>query len=62
MITLSTIFIIWFVISVYRIYKKSGSWEEWNPFETTAFDYIGVVIGGAMLAAVLLIVIITFLP
>jgi hypothetical protein len=62
MITLSTILIIWFIISIYRIYKKTGSWREWNPYEATAFDYIGVLIGGAMLLVVLFIVIITFLP
>ena len=46
MITLTSVSFIWFIISIYRIYKKSGSWENWDPFEGAIIDYMGVLIGG----------------
>jgi hypothetical protein len=46
MITLTTVSFIWLIISIYRIYKQSGSWEKWDPFEGTIVDYMGVLIGG----------------
>jgi hypothetical protein len=46
MITLATLSTIWLIISIYRIYKKVGSWKKWDPFEGTIVDYMGVLIGG----------------
>ena len=46
MITLYILFTACFFISIYKVYKKSGSWEKWNPFDASFICYFGVIFGG----------------
>ena len=46
MITLYFLFTAWFIISIYKVYKKSGSWEKWDPFDAPFIYYAGVTISG----------------
>jgi hypothetical protein len=62
MTTLIAIFIIWFVISTVRIYKKSGSWKNWNPFEGSFLDYLGIIVGGIIVTITTLYLTIIYLP
>jgi hypothetical protein len=39
MITLSTLFILLYSYSVYKIRKDSKSWKDFNPFSSNIFAY-----------------------
>jgi len=39
MITLSVLFALMYAYSIYRIRKDSGSWDNFNPFETNLFVF-----------------------
>ena len=62
MITLATLSTIWFIISIYRIHKKSGSWEDFDPHNSTVFDYLGFLIGTSTLIVALISMCIKYLP
>jgi len=45
MITLSVLFALIYAYSIYRIRKDSGSWDEFDPFETNMFVYFVFLLG-----------------
>jgi hypothetical protein len=51
MITLSILFIICYSYSVYRIKEDSGSWKEFNPFNSGFFAYLMFMFGSAAVCA-----------
>lgn len=59
MITLSVLFALIYAYSIYRIRKDSGSWDEFNPFETNLFVYFMFFLG-TMWHLFLLIVLILY--
>jgi cytochrome c oxidase assembly factor CtaG len=58
MITLSTLFILLYSYSVYKIRKDSESWKDFNPFSSNIFAYAvfmfgtGILIIGVLVFAV----------
>jgi hypothetical protein len=63
MITLSTAFIIWGIISYIRIKKICNQKnEEFNPFEGSFVDFLGIAIGTAMSIIVIFVLSACFLP
>lgn len=40
MITITTIFILLYTYSIYKIKKDSGSWKNFNPFDTNYITYM----------------------
>ena len=67
MITLFALVILWGIFSTYRIYKKCKSMGvDFDPFEGTFEEYMGVImgsiIGGSVLVGFLLYLIIIYLP
>lgn len=45
MITIIILILIYCVYSTHNIYKNSGSWKEWNPYDAdNAFIFIGGVV------------------
>ncbi len=67
MITLFALVILWGIFSIYRIYKKCKSMGvDFDPFEGTLEEYMGVftggILGGSILVGFLLYSIIKYLP
>ena len=62
MITLTILFLIWGIISYYRINKTCKEIGiDFNPFMGTIFDYFGLLIGIGVLVVSILIAIIWYL-
>ena len=49
MITFSTLFILLYSYSVYKIRKDSESWKDFNPFNSNIFAYAVFMLGTAIL-------------
>ena len=62
MITLLIIFFVWFIVSVYRIYKKSGSWKEFNVTQSTVIEYLGFILGVYAVVGLFVITCVKYLP
>lgn len=62
MLTLTILILLWGVISTYRVYKKSGSWEEWNPFNGGLLDFLGVILGLTMSLFTVIFICLNYLP
>jgi hypothetical protein len=62
MITLLTILFIWFFISVYRIYKKSGSWKEFAVTQSTVIDFLGFILGIYVIVGLFVYICVLYLP
>jgi hypothetical protein len=63
MITLSIACIVWGIISYIRTKKICDQKnEEFNPFEGSFVDYLGIVIGTAMSVIAILVLAVRFLP
>jgi hypothetical protein len=60
MITLTTIFILLYVYSIYRIKKESGSWEEFNPFNANFITY-GIFVMGTVMTIILICFFVVYL-
>ncbi len=45
MITISILFTLLFIYSIYDIKVKSGSWSKFDPFNTNAFFFVIFVYG-----------------
>ena len=58
MITFSTLFIILYSYSVYKIRKDSDSWEYFDPSESNIFVHLMFVFGtGALIVGIALLVV-----
>ena len=63
MITLGIIFIVWGIISYFRIKKVcKQTGKEFTPFEGSFLDYLGFLAGLAMLVVNILILAVRYLP
>jgi len=45
MITISTLLILLYSYSIYKIRKDSGSWKDFDPFESNIFVYFIFLLG-----------------
>jgi hypothetical protein len=57
MITLSTLFILLYSYSVYKIRKDCKSWEDFNPFDSNIFSYAIFMFGTAILILSILLLV-----
>lgn len=63
MITLTILFLIWGIVSYYRINKICKEIGiDFDPFMGTLFDYFGIMVGIAILSLFILAVIVICLP
>jgi hypothetical protein len=63
MITLLIAFTIWFLVSLRRVWiRTGGDWQRFDPFDGPFIDYLGVVLGGAFVFAVGVMACIMYLP
>ena len=49
MITISTLFILLYSYSLYKIRKDSGSWKEFDPLESGLFVWLVWLFGSAII-------------
>ena len=54
MITLTIIFILSYAYSIYKIRKDSGSWNEFDPYETNLFFHVVFIYGTCILIVVVI--------
>jgi hypothetical protein len=66
MITLTILFLIWGIVSYYRINKTCKELDiDFDPFMGTFFDYLGLIVGTSVLVLFIIIisaVIVIYLP
>ena len=62
MITISTILILIYAYSIYKIRIDSGSWEDFDPSETNLMTIIAFVIGTITCIVAIIGLAINFLP
>jgi hypothetical protein len=63
MITLTILFLIWGIVSYYRINKTCKELDiDFDPFMGTFFDYLGLIVGTLVLVLFILAVIVICLP
>ena len=54
MITLTIIFILSYAYSIYKIRKDSGSWENFDPYETNLFFHLIFIIETSILVTAII--------
>jgi hypothetical protein len=58
MITLTALFTLLYGYSIYKIRKDSGSWENFDPYESNSFLFLVYIISTPVIAAFILTLII----
>lgn len=63
MCTLLILIELFFGLSVYKIYKSSGSWSKFDPFDVDNFlYYLGFLVGGIVTLILIFTIFIVYLP
>lgn len=56
MVTVSTLFILMYVYTLYRLRTDSGSWEDFDPMNSGIYHWMVFIIGTSSLIITMLII------